>query len=265
MSLGTLATIVLDGDHKAGLEAAIETARRLSMHLDVICVAAASFHVPLPTMADAFVPPSVGVEHAADLIKRETAVRDRLAREDIEWSVSAAPIGPDALIVALARHLRFADLILIPRAGPASGDLTRVFESVLYNSRVPILLSEAGLNALDRIVLAWDNSDVALTAIRAAAPIIRAATEVEIVTVDLPDAGEDVAQMLSKLGTAPLLTRLPRGEGAVAEVLLSHAQATGAELIVAGAYGHTRLRDLVLGGVTRHLLRQSDLPLLLAR
>lgn len=265
MSVGTIATFVLDDADVAGLDPAIETARRLSMHLQVICIATASLHMPQPTYVDAIMPANFAVDLAADCTRQEPAVRDRLAREDIEWSVSTAPVGPDALIVELARHLRFADLVLVPRSGPLPPDLMRLLETVLYKSNVPVLLTDDGLKSLDHVMLAWDDSDVALAAIHAAAPIIQAAREVEIVTVDLPDAGADVARMLSRRATAPLLTRLQRGDRSIAEVLLDHAKATGAELIIAGAYGHTRLRELVLGGVTRDLLRQSDVPLLVAR
>jgi nucleotide-binding universal stress UspA family protein len=265
MSAGTLATLVLDPATPAGLEAAIDTARRLSMHLEVICLAPAVFHMPPPTMADAFMPPLVIESHAEDLVAVEEAVEARLTREDVAWSVSGFPAGRDALPGLLAQRLRFADLTLLPRSGPSPADLMHLFESVLYHSRAPILLTDRGLGALDRAMIAWDESDVALAAVRAAAPVLAACDEVEIVTVDLPDAGEDLAQMLSRRGAAPAITPLQRGGRSIAETLIAHGRETGADLIVAGAYGHARLREMLLGGVTRDLLKLAEGPLLLAR
>ena len=266
MPRGTVATIITDRDDRSGLDAAITTARRLSLHLDVLCLAPACFDPPPPTMADGFdMAAIIARDDTIDLQECEASVTRRLSRTDIDWSVSAKAAGPDALGQGLARHLRFADLVLLPLRGMARTDAMRLFECVLYSSRVPILLSDRGLDRLDHVVVAWDESDVALAAVRAAEPILSTGREVELVTVDLPGAGEDVARMLARRGIAPLLTPLSRGPGSIAETLTDHARSARADLIVAGAYGHTRLRDLILGGVTRDLLRQTELPLLLAR
>ncbi|MCE0504037.1 universal stress protein [Roseivivax sp. GX 12232] len=265
MSQGTLVTVIPDPESLAVLEPAIETARRLSLHLEVICLAPAIFHLAPTTMADAFIPPAINETCREDLAQQIRAAEARLAREELEWSVSGILSGYDALAYQLVRRLRFADLALLPRSGPAPGDLARLFEAVLYNSRVPILLTDSGLGALDRVLVAWDDSDVALAAVRAAAPLLALAGEVEVVTVDLPEAGQDLARMLSRQGLRPVLTPLPKGAHGIARTLLDHARETGAEVIVAGAYGHARLREMLLGGVTRDLMKGAVRPLLLAR
>ena len=265
MTRGTLATVMMDPEDSRGLEAAIATARRLSLHLEVLCLSPAAFHLPPPTMGDAFMPPVILQDHTAELEACEAAVTDRMAREDVEWSVMALSAVSDALSTRLTQRLRFCDIVLLPRSGAVPADLMRLFENILYQSRVPILLTDAAPRSFDRVMVAWDESDVALAAIRAADAVLSVAKEVEIVTVGLPGAGEDLARMLARRGTAPLLTPLPRGGEAISGLLLDHARATGADLIVAGAYGHARLREIVLGGVTRDLLRQAGVPLLLAR
>ena len=267
MSRGTIAVIVLDDDVKTGLEAAIVTARNLSLHLEVFCLARASLRLLPPTMADAFDPAPRMEDRSTGVTACESLVRERLAIEGIEWSVPTIPADAEAeaLGSALMRHLRFADLVLVPRSGAVPGDAVRLFATILYSTRAPVLLSDAGVDATCRVMLAWDESDVALAAIRAAEPFLSVAREVEIVTVDRPGAGEELAGMLSRRGIAPLLTPLPRSQLSVAQSLVRHAKATGTKLIVAGCCGGSPLGDKGLGGVTRDLLRHTSLPLLLAR
>ena len=265
MSQGTIVTIVTEADSPTGLEAAIETARRLSLHLDVICLTPAIFQMPPITVADAFVPPLVNEDAETDLQEIERAVAARLSREEIAWSVDGVITSPAALAPQLAPRLRLADLALLPKTGGIGDQAARLFEVVLYNSRVPILLTDTGLRTLDRVTIAWDESDVALAAVRGAMPVLQAAGAVEIVTVDMPDAGEDLAAMLSRKGVTPEILPLARGEASIADRLMAHAMEARADALVAGAYGHARLREVLLGGVTRDLLRRADLPLILSR
>jgi nucleotide-binding universal stress UspA family protein len=139
----------------------------------------------------------------------------------------------------------------------------------LFETGRPVLvagLAEAESHC-ERIIVAWNGGAEAARAITAALPFL-AAAEVTVVTVrGERDDGErglsDVAEYLAWHGvvarTHAVITRAPVGEA-----LLEAAVAVGADLVVMGGYSHSRLRELILGGVTRHMLEKAALPLLVA-
>ena len=122
----------------------------------------------------------------------------------------------------------------------------------------------------DRIVAAWDGSQAAARAIGDAAPLLARAKHVEIVAANAAElsqpvvnGGERIARRFARLGVEASFRRLP-GEGDVANLLLSHAADFGADMIVAGGYGHSRLREALMGGVTRTLLGSMTVPVFMS-
>lgn len=267
MKSGTLVTVVVSIDDMGPLETAIDLARRFGMHLDVICVEAEQVIVSTVLTPDMLVMQEVLEEGRRALAAKETKVEERLRAEDIPWSTAAldplgAPLGG-----MLARRLRFADLAVLPRISRTRTNYARVFEAILFASRVPILITDTAPEAFDRIVIGWDGSDVALAAVRAGMPFLKAAGTVEIVMIDPaePTQGHGLAAMLSRHGVSADVVALSREGERPAERLLNHVREEGADLLIAGAYGHARIQETVLGGVTRDLLRSANVPLLLAR
>ncbi len=124
----------------------------------------------------------------------------------------------------------------------------------------------------ERVVVAWDGSRPSARAIGSAMPLIETAAEVRVALVD-PKAGSAAhgAEPGAELGAALArhnanvsVDRLPTLDRPVAKVLLEHASDAGADLVVLGAYGHSRFAEAVFGGVTRDMLRDASLPLLMA-
>ncbi len=271
MPYKTICTIAAPDDGDA-LEGAIACARAWSAHLDVVAVSAIQLEPPVMMMPDLPVAgPGLIEEAVEELSRAEARVRDRLGREDFPWSVaSRAEPAADA-----ARHVtraaRFADLVILPRRdGSDRVPFHTILETMLYNSRVPLLVVPESFAADPRrIAIAWDGSDVALAAARAALPLLAAAERVEILAVD-PDratdaSARDLAVMLDRHAIAAEVTELPRRGARVTEILCTHATETGIDLMVMGAYGTRRLREILLGGVTRAMLDTAPLPLLLSR
>jgi len=135
------------------------------------------------------------------------------------------------------------------------------------------LVPETGLKPdfANRIVVAWNQSNEALAAIRRALPLLQAADHVCIAIVNPPphssersDPGGLLTQMLARHGVraevAVLAKTLPR----VSDVLMRHMTDIDAGLLVMGAYGHSRLREAILGGATRNVLENAEHPVLLA-
>ena len=123
---------------------------------------------------------------------------------------------------------------------------------------------------LDRVMVCWDGSWVAARAIGDAMPLLQRAGRVEVVIVTKERGkqdqieGADMGAHLARHGLNVEVKRIPTGDIDVAAMLLSHAADEGIDFIVMGGYGHSRLREFVLGGVTRSILQSMTAPVLMS-
>lgn len=180
---------------------------------------------------------------------------------------------------ALLLESRYADLIVLSRGAAARARFrlgTDLPEYVVLHSTRPVLLVPAdyGQEAVGRnIVVGWNGSMEATRAVTAALPLLRRAGSVVVAVID-HDAiaerhgeqpGADLAVYLARHGVKVdvVRERSAAGDG-IGAALLGLARDCGADLVVAGAYGHSRYREWVAGGVTRALLDQMAVPLLMA-
>lgn len=119
-----------------------------------------------------------------------------------------------------------------------------------------------------RVLVAWNDSREAARALADALPFLKAADEVEVISVAGPDGedvpGADVGRYLSEHGIEANVSRSAADDIGPEDILLNRAADDAADLIVMGAYGHSRLRELVLGGVTRHVLKHMTAPVLMS-
>ncbi|MDR3535303.1 MAG: universal stress protein [Acetobacteraceae bacterium] len=171
----------------------------------------------------------------------------------------------------LAQRGRAADLIVIGRARGEEAVAMDVLQAALMESGRPVLIAPATAPAriAETVVIAWKNTPEAAHAVAAAQPFLRAAERVVILTIDESgrhDEQSSEALRHALLWQAPNTTvrRLTSGDGAPVETLLAAAAAAKAGLLVMGGYGHSRMREVVFGGFTRHILNGADLPVLMA-
>lgn len=150
-----------------------------------------------------------------------------------------------------------------------------LFEAALVGSPAPVLaVPETGTTpqgSFERILIAFDESDACLAAIRGALPLLGAAQRVDVVSVEAnrptPARAEPsgaAAALLERNEVAAEWTVIPLDAPRLFDCLARFAQEHGAGLIVMGAYGHSRLREALLGGTTRDALHDTRLPLLMA-
>jgi nucleotide-binding universal stress UspA family protein len=124
-----------------------------------------------------------------------------------------------------------------------------------------------------RILVAWNAGREAVRAVADARALLVRAEAVEVLVVDPEgrraghgeEPGADIARHLARHGAQVEVRRLSSGGEDVGRVLLSQAAAFGADLVVMGAYGHSRLNEWIFGGVTRTILREAGLPVLMSR
>nr|WP_319390294.1 universal stress protein [uncultured Cohaesibacter sp.] len=181
------------------------------------------------------------------------------------------PGGLDTLL----NHARMCDLIVIGQDHPDRPEPLRadLIEAALFDSGRPILLVPyVGVEAFSakKILVAWDGSKTSAHAVYAAMSILEKADEVQVVMVDaeklhLPgDPGADLAVYLSRHGVNVTVQKIPSTEGGASDALVKHIEANGNDLVVMGGYGHSRVREFILGGVTRDMLDTMPVPCLMA-
>lgn len=143
---------------------------------------------------------------------------------------------------------------------------------VLFHSPIGLRLNRLVAQNADRVFVAWNSSEAASAAVHAARPYLKEASEVVIAcfdpvmtaTHDGQDPGVDVAEWLSHHGCNVTVSQFPSGGIEIGRAIQDRAKEFGADLIVMGAYGHARMIQTVLGGTTRTMIEQTELPLLLA-
>ncbi|SNR32495.1 universal stress protein [Puniceibacterium sediminis] len=276
MEFPTLCTLLPEAGADRTLETAIACARRFKSHLDVVCTAS-----PAINTADFGAGFGVGGAIIADTIEETSArlrdtdamARKRLSREDISWSSQALMAGGGGLAQTVKDACRFADLAVLARPNGENFEVESLFDAILFGTALPILLVDGPeVPEFNRITIAWDSSDQSLAAARAALPLLRQAKVVTVLMVDPPESpagrfapGECLATFLSRHDIECDIDLLPRMKARIADVIKQHTSDTQSDLLVMGAYGHSKLREQLLGGVTRELVQNSGMPMFLAR
>ena len=191
---------------------------------------------------------------------------DGLDRVTASWREQT---GNEADLVAA--NGRVHDLVIL---GPSSDDVgaahDSAIEKAMFDTGRPVLLgASAPVQGIGtRIVVLWNGSAEAARAVDAALPLLSQADQVHILSVN-EDAGPEPAQSglaryLAWHGIKAALTTFEPDERLIGEALLAEVRRLEADLIVMGAYGHSRLRELVLGGVTRYMLTEDHPPIFAA-
>jgi nucleotide-binding universal stress UspA family protein len=179
--------------------------------------------------------------------------------------------GATAPIVAQA-HL--SDLVVIGQEDPDHPEPMRaaLTEAVLFDASVPLLIVpyrwRKGLG-LNRAVVAWDGSSTAARAVHAALPLLEMAKSVEVTIVGSSrflggEPGADVAAYLARHDLDVTVNTVSRDTGDVAGTLNAHLTEVDADFLVMGAYGHSRLREFIVGGATRDMLETMSVPTVMA-
>ena len=192
------------------------------------------------------------------------------AQEDHPSASFATTIGREEDVVA--QQARLSDLTVVPH--PESGDdvsSSDALHAVLFDSGRPVMIAphRSPTSLGTRVAVAWNGTGEGAAAVSAALPWLRTASAVRILSSDDyqrngPPA-RDLAAYLALHGIKPELATFRPLDREVGAGMLAAAREFGADLLTMGAYSHSRLRQLILGGVTRHVLEKADLPVLMNR
>jgi nucleotide-binding universal stress UspA family protein len=250
---------------------------------------AAAFNAHLAGIAflyDPIVPISGAGYIPADVIdaqERENEQATRSALNQFNTACARAGVSAEPLTLTASyggvgeqfgRIARRFDVAIVGQAEPETSAVEEIIaESALFESGRPVIvvpyIQKAPLK-LDNVMVCWDGSRSAARAIADAMPLLAKSGRVEVVIVTNERGkqdeieGADIGAHLARHGLNVEIKRTALGDIDVADVLLSHAADSGSDLIVMGGYGHSRLREFVLGGVTRSILRSMTAPVLMA-
>ncbi|QGN55818.1 universal stress protein [Novosphingobium sp. Gsoil 351] len=252
-----------DDGQESRLQCALDVARAVEGHLNCLDVAAT------PIVYDDYVTNYTQAILLEDAVAAERENRlklePRLKVEGVPytWLETSGPIA-DCIVDRAGLN----DLVVVgthaPKGEPKYGD---VAANIVRRVRRPILAVPRTAERIDLFgtaLIAWDGSNAADAALRAAMPLLRLAGKAVIVTVGQVERDPaDAASYCSRHGVRAEVRSAPGGEP-VSDVLLDQARKFGAGLIVMGAFGHSPLREAIFGGVTRRMLERSGVPLLIA-
>jgi nucleotide-binding universal stress UspA family protein len=174
-------------------------------------------------------------------------------------------------VAGLAEHARHVDLVVMGRPGQNNGLTRSQLQTVLSSSGRPLLISPSAPPAsiTGTAFVCWKESPEAARALSAALPLLTRAQRIIVASVaEDPEQTTQplraIARYLALHGLTAEIRLLPRN-GSVADVLAAAADAHEADLIILGAYGHSRAREVVLGGCTRSFLGHASVPILMMR
>jgi nucleotide-binding universal stress UspA family protein len=248
-------------------------------HLDILAIGVDRMQAGYSYMGLDMGSVQLALERAEKDARRvEAAAKAAVAAESptLRAMVEALSVQQAALAQVIGHRTSFADLVILPRPYGREDAMAAetILEAALFEGRVPVLvLPDSGeVTATPaHVVVAWNQSAEALAAVRHALPLLKQADHVTICVIDPPrhgpersDPGGALCQMLVRHGVKAEVTVLARTLPRLSDVLLRHVMDQNADLLVMGAYGHSRLREAILGGATRDLLEAAPLPVLMA-
>lgn len=266
--------VYMDGSREAPatLAAACTLARSHDAHLTGLAVDGPP---EIPGYAAIEIPPS-----ALEIIEAQRKEAAARARDMFDKAVAAAGITSRSRwslargmpLESLSLRSRYADLVVVSQSDAERQQNTaneELVDDLILVSGRPILVIPyigAPANIGKKVLVAWNASREAARAVADAMPILQAAESVEVFAVepngigDVP--GADIAEHLARHGVNASANKTTGLDIDVGDVLLNQIADSGADLIVMGGYGHSRMRELVLGGATRHILQHMTVPAL---
>lgn len=277
MAYNSILCVLSEWDHcQSALTHATALAKNEDAHLEVLCLGVDRTQVTsYYAGANALILQetiSRAVETADEIKQQVEAVLDG---EPIAWSTCTSVSALPDLGRHIAVRARFADLVVLahPYGENVGPEHEPVTEAALFEGRAPVMVvpDTGDYQAPGRIVIGWNESAEAMAAVRASLPILKRAGLVNITVIDPPvhspnrsDPGGMLSQFLARHGVTAEITVLSKTLPRVSDVLSRHVIDTQADMIVMGAYGHSRLREAIFGGATRDMLEEAKCPLFLA-
>jgi nucleotide-binding universal stress UspA family protein len=262
-------TILVELTTEASLASNLPLATALSERFDAAFI---GLHVVVPPFVPGPWEGGASVYVGPELIeaqrKAAQALRERVESRFREHGAARGQwqerTGDPAILLAEAAHT--VDLVVAAKGGTDSVGTAAIAEHLVLAAGVPVLVLPPGASTAmgQSVLVGWNSSRESARAVHQALPFLLAAREVTLCAI-----GEDygasltaAAEMLRRHEVKVASAQVPGLDRRAGEVLLAEAAARGSDMVVMGAYGHHRLRELVFGGATRQVLADTTIPVL---
>ena len=261
------------------LDAAVGLAKRKQAHL--IGVAFALESSLLQFYGEKFAPELHAKQESIARAATDAAV-NRFNQITRQAEVSAEVKVVEATIMNIAEKLAFlarhVDIVFLEQPNPDRPNrqlLASLLDGVLFNTGRPAYIAPyVGLREVSvrKAVIAWDGGYKAARAVNDAIPLLQDRGETTVLVIDGdkhkgahgPKPGADIKAHLERHGINAEIEKYPSGDFGIATTILNYVSDGGADLLILGAYGHSRIRERAFGGVTRTILQQMTVPVLMA-
>lgn len=275
MAITTLLAVHSAEEPVESINSIVALAGKMDVHLNLVVFGVlksipTSFYGGLPD------------QYLAEVSERAVNTANERAKEafalieeaSISVSVIVEHIDKGTIAETMSGHALFADMACFAHDSILRhSTTTSAFNGVLFEAGLPVLILGTDANPplpVKRVVIAWDGEPEAAKAIRESLPLLHDTQDIHIVMVDPEadssesDPGNAMATLLTRHGLKVTVDQIPSAGKDVADAILQHAVDKDAELIIMGAYGHSRLHQRLLGGTTREVLSNAKLPVLMA-
>ena len=257
-----------DAGLESRLQAALDLACAFEGHITCLHATPLEDYLAVDPLIAAALPEEFSDKMRDLRLALQRRVEERLQREGARWDWVHVD---DLISTALIDWSVLSDVLVLSLAGPAllKDEPRPLAAKVSTRAPAPVLAVPPGLEQLsfDRpAVVAWNGSPEAAVALKGALPLLRLVPEVKLLEVEERASRyprDRAARYLARHGIEPEIMQHAPVDGDVAEAIRRAAIALDAGLIVMGAYGHSRLRQWLLGGVTQSLIQDAPVPLLL--
>lgn len=278
MSYKSLFTVLTEPTLVANtLENAIAMAEAHDAHLDVMClgvdISQTGYHY---AGASAIVLQESLTRAHENARSLEDHCKEILGKSSIRWATEVAVSHVADLSRHVAARARFSDISILPKPyGEDRGSaLEAVTEATMFQGQTATIILPENARPLpkpERIMIAWNESAEALNAVRAAMPLLQTASHIHVTVIDPPthgpnrsDPGGQLSQYLARHDLRIEIDILAKTLPRVSDVILRHISDMDADMLVMGAYGHSRFREALFGGATRRMLEAAPIPVLMA-
>jgi nucleotide-binding universal stress UspA family protein len=256
-----------DAGQEARLQGALDLTRALNGHLTCLDVSI------VPVMVNEY-----GLFGGSALLMSDEEANEQVNRARVEPRIAAENVPYDwsdvtgDLSEAMCDAAGLVDVFVVNRRLESASfpDMLGATGEIMIKSGKPVVAlpeDAHGFDAFGRALVAWDGSRAAEAALRAAVPLLTLAERVTILEIDdhsLAIPAYEAAEYLSRHGIKPTICRKAARRGAASDVMLQEITALAASYLVMGGFGHSRLVEAMLGGVTRRMLQDCPVPLLFA-
>ncbi|MEO9635704.1 MAG: universal stress protein [Parasphingorhabdus sp.] len=265
-----LVYIADDSGLEARLQAGLDLTRSLGGHLHCLRVNPYNPQMAFDGVTGMSVMYDIGKLSREQDAQLRASIEKKLAGEDVPWEYREENAEASR---GLSKNSALVDIIVL---SSASGDDDTglplgILGDVLHNVTAPVVVQPNAVKKFDACgsaLVAWNGSFEAGNALRAAVPLLKMASDVQILTVE-EDKGHDLpplvaSEYLAHHGIKTEINNPSTGKLPVQDVLLNEAENMQAAYLVMGAYGHSRAREFLFGGVTRSLFKNSPVPLVVS-